>query len=72
MGWEPEENSKEFGDEKVLKKYMAANRMSVHNANAEQFTPTFRAVVELMGRHKLVGSVDDWVQCSAMQWSEKE
>ena len=33
--------------------------MSVHNVDTRQFTPTFRAVVELMGRHELVGSVAD-------------
>jgi hypothetical protein len=64
--WEPEENLKEFGAEKTIKKYMAANGMSVHNVDTQQFTPTFRAVVKLMGRHKLKGSVADWmVACDA-------
>ena len=60
--WEPECNLKEYGSQNALRKYRRQHGLQVNYISNETFTPTFRAVVQLMERHNLQGSVAKWMQ----------
>ena len=59
--FEPEEHLMEYGAESALRAYKRKSGLMVHHISNEDFTPTFRAVVQLMERHKLEGNVSEWM-----------
>jgi len=60
--WEPESNLEEFGAGHALKKYQRrTGLLGVNAVKCDEFTPSFRATIELMDRHKLTGSVSHWM-----------
>lgn len=59
--WEPEEHLTDYGSAELLNKYKRKQGLLVYSTTTF-VDDTFRAVVKLMGRHELSGSVDAWMK----------
>ena len=57
--WEPESNLEQYGAEKMLKEYkFKTGLMKVNAVVYDAFTPSLRALIELMDRHQLSVALD--------------
>ena len=63
--FEPEEHLMEYGAECAV----TLSGLMVHHISNEDFTPTFRALVQLMERHKLEGNVGEWMVAYEAEYS---
>jgi hypothetical protein len=59
--WEPESNLEDYGAAQILNVYKQREGLNVYSTAVAVDMEVYRAVVQLMGRHRLKGSVQKWM-----------